>query len=94
MITPPPSSSPDKSYDALDTADSSPKEADRYPKTELEWLATSTYNRAVDYYIRENDEKAKMWAEKSFVVAQWIEDDGVLRDYLMEKFSTLQFDDK
>lgn len=75
-------------------ANNNPKEADCYPKTELEWLATSTYNHAVDYYIQENDKKSKEWAEKAFMIAQWLEDDGILRDFLMEKFATLKFDAK
>jgi len=86
MTTPPPSSpKPAITDDDL-------KEPDRYPETELAWLATSAYNRAVDYYVQENDLKAKEWAETSFLVAQRLEDDGALRDLLMGKFSTLNFD--
>ncbi|KAI8934578.1 hypothetical protein NX059_008276 [Plenodomus lindquistii] len=66
--------------------------SDHYPKDELIWLATTTYNRAVDYYVQENDSKAKEWAEKSFTIAQWLGDEGALRDLLMGKFSTLKFD--
>lgn len=78
--------------DHFASADGGLKESGRYPKIELAWLATTTYNRAVDYYVQENDAKAKEWAEKSFMIAQWLEDKGALRDLLMEKFSTLEFD--
>lgn len=70
------------------------KERERYPKTELEWLATTTFNRAVDYYVQEHDEAAKRWAEKAFMVAQWIEDDGATRDFLMRRFSILKFSEQ
>jgi hypothetical protein len=70
------------------------KETERYPKTELEWLATTAFNRAIDYYVQENDEKAKRWAEKAFVVAQWIDDVGATRDFLMKRFSVLKFSEE
>ena len=54
-------------------------------------MATSAYNRAVDYYVSEDGAKCKVWAEKAMIVAQWLEDEGQLRDLLMGKFSTLQF---
>lgn len=87
LTTPPPSSELRSAV-----TDDDLKKPDRYPETELTWLATATYNRAVDYYVQEDDSKAKEWAEKSFLVAQWLEDDGALRDLLMAKFSTLRFD--
>ncbi|KAL6711348.1 sporulation-specific protein 22 [Coniothyrium glycines] len=69
-------------------------DVERYPKTDLEWLAISTFNQAVDFFLREDDEsdaKTKLWAEKSFVIAQWIEDDGKIRDLLMERYSGMHF---
>lgn len=93
LNTPPPSSSPTKGDD-IQLADEESKEVERYPRTELEWLATTSFNRAIDYYTQEDDDKCKMWAEKSFVIAQWLEDDGAVRDLLMEKFSGLRWDNK
>lgn len=55
-------------------------------------MATLAFNRAVDYYVGDNDAKCKVWAEKAMMVAQWLEDGGQLRDLLMGKFSVLQFD--
>ena len=43
--------------------------------------------------MQENDEKAKKWAGKAFNVAQWIEDKGATRDFLMSRFSTLKFNE-
>jgi hypothetical protein len=65
---------------------------DKYPPIELEWLATSTFNRAVDHYQQENDAKCKKWAEQSFVLAQRLEDGGVVQQLLLKKYSSLQFD--
>jgi hypothetical protein len=90
LATPPPSSPLKSDHDAI-LADQESKQPDCYPATELEWMATSAYNRAVDYYVAEDDAKCKIWAEKAMIVAQWLEDDGQLRDLLMGKFSTLQF---
>lgn len=59
-----------------------------YPATELEWLATTTFNHAVDYYIQEKDEKCREWAEKALALAAWA-DGSRLRDVLMEKYSEL-----
>ena len=86
-----PLSSPVKSEDDADSADAELKQPDRYPATELEWMATSSFNRAIDYYVGNNDAKCKAWAEKAMMVAQWLEDNGQLRDLLMGKFAALQF---
>lgn len=89
-MTTPPASSPVKLEDDVESADKEPKQPDRYPATELEWMATSSFNRAIDYYVAENDEKCRLWAEKAMTVAQWLSDDGQLRDLLMGKFAALQ----
>jgi hypothetical protein len=88
-ITPPPSSDLTEHGDETDSADDDIKEAGRYPPTELEWLATSTFNHAIDYYLQENDKMCTKWAQQAFVLASWLEDDGRLRDLLMEKFASL-----
>ncbi|KAF2199170.1 SPO22-domain-containing protein [Delitschia confertaspora ATCC 74209] len=63
--------------------------ANHYPPTELEWLATTSFNHAVDYYIAEDDSKCKLWAEKALRLAECAEDGGGLRDLLAEKYSGL-----
>jgi predicted dinucleotide-binding enzyme len=90
LNTPPPTSSPTYSlvqYDAPET--DVVKGTNHYPATELEWLATTTFNHAVDYYVQENDALCQEWAQKAMTLAQWAEDGGALRDVLMEKFSGL-----
>ncbi|KAF3008729.1 hypothetical protein E8E13_009809 [Curvularia kusanoi] len=90
LATPPPSS-PLKLGQGTTSANLESKQSDCYPATELEWMATSAFNRAVDYFVSDDDAKCKLWAEKAMTVAQWLEDDGQLRDLLMGKFSALQF---
>lgn len=68
------------------------KERNHYPEVELEWLATTAFNHAVDYYIQEDDKKCELWAGKALALAQCAEDQGKLRDMLMEKFSGLKWD--
>ncbi|KAH7398979.1 meiosis protein SPO22/ZIP4 like-domain-containing protein [Phaeosphaeria sp. MPI-PUGE-AT-0046c] len=77
-------------YNGLFIAQASPAEVNHYPPTELEWLSTTAFNHAVDYYLQENDALCKKWAEQAFMLAQWLEDNGTLRDLLMEKYATLK----
>jgi hypothetical protein len=54
-----------------------------YPVEELEWLATTLFNLAVDYYVGEKEERGAKWARKAVELAQilatsWDADDGGL----------------
>ncbi|KAH7075854.1 meiosis protein SPO22/ZIP4 like-domain-containing protein [Paraphoma chrysanthemicola] len=90
LCTPPPSSEPVKIHDDNDdSTDDETKAATPYPRTELEWLATTAFNHGVDYYLQENDKKCKEWAEQSFMIASWLDDDGALRDMLMQRYKPL-----
>lgn len=40
-----------------------------YPAEELEWLATTLFNLAVDFFVDENDDGAKQWSRKAVEVA-------------------------
>ncbi|CAN9168411.1 unnamed protein product [Alternaria alternata] len=91
LHTPPLSSDPAKNADAADPADDYIKELERYPKTELEWLACTLFNRAVDYYLQENDDATRKWADQAFLVAQCIDDGGATRNNLMSRFARLEF---
>ncbi len=83
-----------KNEDTVDLADNCIKELECYPKIELEWLASTTFNRAVDYYLQEDDLNTKKWADQAFLVAQWIDDNGAMRDFLMERFANLKFSEQ
>lgn len=69
------------------------KEPNHYPTTELEWLATTAFNYAVDYYVQEKDDKCKLWAEKALTLAEWAEKGSELRDALMEKYMGLTWEE-
>lgn len=69
------------------------KEPSHYPITELEWLATTSFNHAVDYYVYGNDVKCKQWAEKALTLADWAEGDE-LAVALLEKYKGLTWGDE
>ena len=67
-----------------------------YPSEELEWISTTLFNRAVDYYVVEQEELAKKWATKAVEVAdvlalQRLGDGGSLTRTLREKMETLGY---
>lgn len=64
----------------------------QFPSVELEWLATTSFNRAVDYYVQENDTKCKLWAEKAISLSHWANDRGALEKLLIEKYQGLTWD--
>ncbi|BCR88298.1 uncharacterized protein ACHE_40862A [Aspergillus chevalieri] len=43
-----------------------------YPNEELEWLATVTFNRAIDFYLVSADEECKRWAGKAIEIADLV----------------------
>lgn len=53
-------------------------------------MATS-FNHAVDFYARNEEEKCHKWALKSIDLATFMKDDGNYRNLLQEKFSHLRF---
>ena len=63
-----------------------------YPAEELEWIATVAFNRAVDFFVAEDDEACKRWAEKALNIAACCMDNGNLQNALQEKFMGLKFD--
>ncbi|KAF2741108.1 SPO22-domain-containing protein [Polyplosphaeria fusca] len=80
--TPPPTS-------PLKSADMEGKDSNHYPPTELEWLASTSFNQAVEYYLQENEEKCNTWADHALNVAQWADDGGRLRNALLERRKAL-----
>jgi hypothetical protein len=63
-----------------------------YPTEELEWVATTAFNHAVDLYCGEKDEAAKNWAYKAVNVAHFCSDGGALERLLQDKLVGLKFD--
>lgn len=57
-----------------------------YPAEELEWIATTTFNRAVDFYCASQDDASRRWAEKAISLANLGNDDGHLHKLLQNKY--------
>lgn len=64
-----------------------------YPQEEIEWLATTAFNRAIDFYLASNDVASKRWCEKALDIARLLGDNGSLHTVLQEKFACLKWDD-
>ncbi|KAL5321709.1 hypothetical protein ACEPPN_009669 [Leptodophora sp. 'Broadleaf-Isolate-01'] len=62
-----------------------------FPTEELEWMATTAFNRAVDFYCAGDDEIAKDWAGKALNIAQHCSDEGSLERLLQSKLLELKF---
>jgi len=58
----------------------------------LEWLATTTFNRAVDYYCASDDGACRRWAEKALGIASLNDDEGALHHALQSKYSGLSWE--
>ncbi|KAL7943849.1 meiosis protein SPO22/ZIP4 like domain-containing protein [Trichoderma barbatum] len=61
------------------------------PSAELEWLVATSFNHAIDYYARGEEEICHRWALKAMHLSEYIDDGGLLRDTLQEKLAKLQF---
>jgi hypothetical protein len=61
-----------------------------YQPEEAEWLSTTAFNVAIDYYLERDDASAKRWAEKAIMMAQFV-DDGILQGVLRTKFTRLDW---
>lgn len=64
------------------------------PAEELEWLATTAFNHAVDCYTARQDERSRQWASKALNLAHYCDDHGGLEGLLHEKLLSLRFDAK
>ncbi|TGO20156.1 hypothetical protein BTUL_0001g01680 [Botrytis tulipae] len=63
-----------------------------YPSQELDWLATKSFNHAIDLFSTDQDEACKRWADKSILIAGYCDDAGSLKRHLIQKFGGLNFD--
>lgn len=60
-----------------------------YPAEELEWLATTAFNRAIDFYCTSQDVPCRLWAEKALALSNLCEDGGALHEILQQKYQGL-----
>jgi hypothetical protein len=62
-----------------------------YPSEELEYIATTAFNHAVDFYCLGEDTACKSWAEKAISIAGFCSDRRALQGLLQEKLVGLRF---
>ena len=62
-----------------------------YPAEELEWLTTTTFNRAIDFYCSSQDTSCRRWAEKALLLSSLLEDGGALHEVLQGKYQGLSW---
>ncbi|KAI1006471.1 hypothetical protein K3495_g1756 [Podosphaera aphanis] len=63
-----------------------------YPLEELEWIATRTFNHAVDLYCCHDDNGCIRWSSKALQVAHYCDDKGALKNILQSKLVKLNLD--
>jgi len=64
-----------------------------YPTDELEWIATKSFNHAVDLYCSGDDNGCRSWAGRALNVAHFCSDGGALEKLLQDKLLNLRFDE-
>jgi hypothetical protein len=62
-----------------------------FPQVELEWLAASTFNHAIDFYSAGDDENFNLWATSALQLAEKATDGGVLAGLLRVRYSKLSW---
>jgi hypothetical protein len=62
-----------------------------WPEEELEWMATTAFNHAIDCYSAYEMERAKDWAAKAINLAHYC-NDARLEEILQSKYLRLRFD--
>lgn len=68
-----------------------PQQSKWYPPEELEWLASTAFNRAVDFYCTSQDAACRLWAEKALALSNLCEDGGALHELLQQKYQGLSW---
>lgn len=59
---------------------------DIYPSSELQWLATTSFNHAIDFLVEEeNEQEAIRWMDGALALAKWSQDSGSLHAVLTSK---------
>ena len=57
----------------------------RYPEDELQWMATTTFNKAVDLLAISDKAQADKWLDGALDMARWSADNGALHAHLTGK---------
>lgn len=64
-----------------------------YPPEELEWLATVTFNHAIDFYCSGQKAECRRWAEQALTLADLGFDGGALHGLLQERYQRLAWEE-
>lgn len=62
-----------------------------WPEEEIEWMATTAFNHAIDCYSAHETERSKEWAGKAINLAHYCSDPR-LEEILQGKYLRLSFD--
>jgi hypothetical protein len=69
------------------------QQPESYPSDEVEWLAATSFNRAVDFYCASDDVNCRIWAEKSLTLSA-VAGVGIgLHQVLTEKYQELRWEE-
>ncbi|KAF5526463.1 hypothetical protein CGCA056_v002343 [Colletotrichum aenigma] len=79
---------------AIGVAKSAKETPNPYPTEELEWLATTAFNQAVDCYNERRYDECHTWADLATNLAHYASDGGALERQCHEKRAKLDFDMK
>lgn len=63
-----------------------------FDAVELEWLAATTFNHAVDFYSMGDESNCRLWAEMALSLAGEASDEGSLATMLREKYASLSWE--
>ncbi|PTB40057.1 hypothetical protein M441DRAFT_459152 [Trichoderma asperellum CBS 433.97] len=77
---------------ALQIASEANEIGNQLPSAEVEWLVATTFNHGIEYYVRGEADACHRWSLKAMNLANYVDDGGVMRDMLHDKFAQLQFD--
>lgn len=70
-------------------ADENSDRSAQYPAEEVEWLATTVFNRAIDFYCSSRDDHCRRWAGYALDLGALCRDGGLLHSVLQGKFQSL-----
>lgn len=65
-----------------------------FPADELDWVIATTFNHAIDFYARGEEDPCHQWAHKAMDLAEYLDDGGQMRTILQDKFMKLRFEGK
>ena len=63
-----------------------------YPSDELEWLASMTFNQAIDFYHASQTTQSRCWIDHALVFASLVRDNGALSELLQNNRDRLDWD--